>query len=135
LGISATTKTGQFGQGWQVDSQTIEKSLLASRGTSHFAALLDMNGNGLAAPFAHLLKSYKDNGPVPHPQNTLPVHAIKLASASCLDPTAAPSNLAVTNINVLTFILLQVGKYACPHGWVVTPQSNSKSVSDVCHFW
>jgi hypothetical protein len=60
-------------------------------------------GSDLALPFIHLLKSYKGKDPVPRPQVALPVDAIKLASVTCLDPTAAPRDRAVASLIVMAF--------------------------------
>ena len=127
LGFATRTRTGHFGKGQQVGSQTVEKALhhvaqaFVLEGYPDFRRIAGSGGSDLALPFTHLLKSYQDKDPVPRPQAALPVNAIKLASAACLDPIATPRDRAVANLIVIAFFfLLRVGEYTRPHDRVVT---------------
>ena len=128
LGISATTKTGQFGQGWQFDSQTIEKSLLHVAQAVVLHCRMHMAMTWLS-PLSTCLNHIKI-------MTLSPIHKMPCPSASRLGPTAAQSNHAVTNTHVMVFSFsLRVSKYTCPHGRVVTPQPTIQfRVHDVCDF-
>jgi hypothetical protein len=120
-GFAARTRTGYFGKGRQVTSQTVEKAMhhmaraFMLEGYPDPRCSSGSSGSNLALPVTHLLKSYKDRDPVPRPQVALPVGAIRMAAAARLDAAATPWEQATAHLIVMAFyFLLRVGEYTLP---------------------
>jgi hypothetical protein len=127
LGFAARTRTGYFGKGRQVTSQTVEKAMrhvaqaFMLEGYPDPRCPAGSSGTDLALPVTHLLKSFKDRDPAPRPQVALPVVAIQMASAARLDAAASPRAQATAHLIVTAFyFLLRVGEYTLPPAHVTT---------------
>ena len=125
LGFAARVRTGFFGTGRPVGSQTVEKAIRHVAQARVLAGLTDprrtTGRNDLDLPFAHLLKSYKQVDPAPRPQVALPVIAIEAATAAGLLPSADAKSQATADLIILAFFfLLRVGEYTMPAAHVRT---------------
>ena len=115
LGFAARTRTGFFGKERQVSAQTVEKAL------RHVAQAFVLEGyddprragsaSAVALPFTHILKSFRDRDPVPQPQVALPVHAIDLAAAACINVSAKLREQATAHLIVMAFSFSILGYF------------------------